>query len=318
MAKSKKASGPPDPHTLRMAANARKELDRRSWSYEDLAPRIGRSVPQVKRLMNPRGPNGRRHWDAHDIFAVAGALGISVEDLDGGAPTGTTFWDPRIEQPSSLLNTFAEHQEHSPNVVAFNRIVPCSVMTPIIQHQHYLSLFAPFMSDPFDARFCRTYNDFASFRRETFLRNGSDAKLCATALMLRSDFERMVFRQPPFHQCSRQYVLQNLEHLRTECVQKRRFRLALISDVKVPPQLYPRISFDSVALVGDTLRVERRADFLVECSQNSARVDDAKATLSQLASLVDFEPGDFQTLTRELEHYMKQIEHDQDNLPAEP
>jgi len=120
MAKSKKASGPPDPHTLRMAANARKELDRRSWSYEDLAPRIGRSVPQVKRLMNPRGPNGRRHWDAHDIFAVAGALGIGASAAS--ALIAEMEREGLIESRASALTLTAAGREYALQVVRAHRL----------------------------------------------------------------------------------------------------------------------------------------------------------------------------------------------------
>jgi hypothetical protein len=312
----KKKTAPPDPHTLRMAKRARAEIERHGWSLKQLADRIGRSPDQAKRLLSPRSQNGRRHWSADDIFDVAGALGLSVEEMAGRSPSGTTFWDPRFDAPRVLADKFAEHQEHSSSLLAFNRILPCSVMTSLLQRQHYVSLFADFMNDPRDRRFCDSYIEFASVRRDAFLESGSDTKFSVTTLMLRSDFEKLVGCNPPFDRCTKLQVLQNLDFLRTECVNKRGFRLALIDDNRLPNHLLPRISFDSVLTVGNSLRVERRADYIVECSEILRRVDDAQSTLAQLARLVDFDPGDKRMLISEIERYMKLIEDRPDHIIA--
>jgi hypothetical protein len=100
-------------------------------------------------------------------------------------------------------------------------------------------------------------------------------------------------------------------------VDKRGFRLALIDDDKLPSHLHPRISFDSVLLVGKTLRVERRSDYIVECSEQPRRVDDARATLMQLARLVDFDPGNKQILISKIESYMTLVdEHPDNDIPS--
>ncbi len=110
-------------------------------------------------------------------------------------------------------------------------------------------------------------------RRQRYLTTDESTAPKITSLMLRSDFERLVNRIEPYQDCTAIEVWQCLNHLRNECVDARRFRLVLLDEGEIEPNLRRYIaSIDSLAVIGGTLVVTRGLDFSISFFDNPVAV----------------------------------------------
>lgn len=109
--------------------------------------------------------------------------------------------------------------------------------------------------------------------------------------MLKLDFERLVNRKEPYQDCTAIEVWQCLNHLRNECVDTRRFRLVLLDEGKIEPNLRRYLaSIDSLAVIGGSLVVTRGMDFSISFFDNAAAVKQGLDRLRMLVTCAGLDP----------------------------
>lgn len=259
----------------------------RGLTITDLAKRIGWGRTNLTKFINRTGKPG---LDSHLLVKIARELRVSVADLTAEraagvkAGAGTDEWDGRVHRPGRLFEKLAELPLHQGPAAMFSRLLPATYFPNDVAVLKFLnSLF----SNGDGTLHLTRWREVIEHQRQKRA-NPKAPPVEVIRFMLRHDLDRLIERQHPFELFSVEDVMLLLMHLRDECVKHQHFRLAVIEDEaweKDPALEFDLAATECLAVLADSVRIERAQDMRVRWSDNAEQIDHARLTMERIRSL---------------------------------
>jgi hypothetical protein len=218
-------------------------------------------------------------------------------------------FDACYQLPKILLEKFDEHEKPSGRFFTFDRFLAASRMTETVQDKLHRARFAALDGTTDGVKLAEGWEQWGNARRKQYLARHRNELPMVETLMLQSDFEKLIEREPPFDGCTADDVKSCLEYLRDRCVRERGFCLVLVDDKRL--QKHPDLEFrlkplEAVGVIGKNFTYRKYTDTYVTWSENKVDVD---ATLNMLKRLQRLVPDatDEKRIVRQLEGYQRSL-----------
>lgn len=251
-------------------------LDYMQWSDTEMCKRAGGISNSTMSNYKALGT-----YDLRRINQVAGTVGLTANEWLRDPPceeikqmVATLVWNP-LETPEAMEFTeeLRSHLIRGGDILALQQEPPCSWLTKTVLERMYNSYFKPIYSREKGRNAKAAYKRFGLAQRERFLDSVGPPSHQTVVMIPRCDFEKMVWRQRPFDQCSKKIILKQLDHLGTECIDLREQRLVLIDTPSVEefPDVRDRYGrVDSIVVVNGSFTFRR--EMIVSGGQSYPRI----------------------------------------------
>jgi hypothetical protein len=288
-----------------LARNLDKERDCRDWTYADLASRLRQDHYQIQpsdlgkylRIgLYERTGGVYKEIPADLVYHCARVFETPVEALfrpdHRPEPRPLNWYDPRDQDLGSYAEKLIEHESRRRNqrIKIFGPSVTLRAMPPDIRERYHHSLFDRRKGTKM-GRLLEGYNRLGDELQQHYLDfDPAEAPEIVNFVRL-SDLVRVILCQPPFDLCRPSDVVSFFEHLRTECIKHRRFRLRLLPDEQLDkhPDLQREIdAWDTIAVIGTTLATRRAKDFIVTWHEDDRVVNGCARLLDRLERLAGY------------------------------
>jgi hypothetical protein len=307
-----------------LARNLRTLLSQEGWSYADLAFKLQNAGYRIQPsdlgkylrigLQSPKSETKSKGYKDIPSALVSRCASVFKTPLDAlyksnhnPAHHPSNLCDPRYHDLGSYAEKLIEHEEHlrrNRQIKIFGPSVTLRAMHPEVRERYHLSQFGSIGS--VKERFDKLGDDL---RRHYF--KFDPAKALEVINFVRfENLKRLIQCKAPFDRCRPSDVVSFFELLRTECAQNRRFRLRLLLDEKFdkhPDELTRIKSWDTIAVIGNTLATWRTNDFVVLWNEEDAVVSEWTDLLDQLEKLSVYPQLDqlLETAVNRLDAYEK-------------
>jgi hypothetical protein len=281
--------------------------------YDGLADRINRSLSHPGRELTQTALASRIGWHraglcnflnrtdktiaAHLIPRIARTVGLSIDELIGGAATGAaerTSWDPRADDAECFVEKLYEWRRRNlPNIRLHGHFPPL-----LLPRRGMIANYVNSVFDGCCARAAERWHDLIDAHRELIEREGEGDFV---NLILFGDLLGLPGRQFPFERFSREEVIHTLETVKRDWVRHRGFVLIAVDDAALTPDERLQLSSStSIGVVGHQTRVEYGSDFRVRWSEDPEVARRTNECLLRLKKSAGFGPRERPT-TQEVE-----------------